>query len=281
MITVIIGKPGAGKSSLLVALMEKAYVEHGEEMLARSRARIEKFNESRLSPLTPPARVPIYSDFEVTLQVGYKKTFKPYWLQGYFFGLPNEDLQVEFIPPGSLIALDEAARYYNSRKSATMPEWASRAYDMQRHFDLNIMLTFTRDMMADATIREIAHKIILVERQEHDKNGNAILRTNWYCKEFEGYEDYDSFKRGESEGKNTTYNYEGNVFDCYDSFTFGSIFLPPEGKDFDYLEPISCGELAELKRTRPEVAKFYERREPDGFRKKKKEEKKLNNEDKK
>lgn len=269
MITVIIGKPGAGKSSLLVALMEKAYVERGKEMLARSQARIEKFNETRKNPLTPPPEPPIYADFEVTLKVGYKKTFKPYWLQGYFFGIPNEDLQVEFIPPGSLIALDEAARYYNSRKSATMPEWASRAYDMQRHFDLDIMLTFTRDMMADATIREIAHKIILVEKQQHDKNGNAILGTKWFCKEFDGYEDYEAFKRGESGGKSTTYEYTGNVFDCYDSFTFGNIFLPPDGKDFDYFHPVSAGELEELKQSRPELAQFYERREPDGFRKKK------------
>lgn len=269
MITVIIGKPGAGKSSLLVALMEKAYVERGKEMLARSRSRIEEFNQTRLTPLTPPSKVPIYADFEATLKVGYKKTFKPYWLQGYFFGIPNEDLQVEFIPPGSLIALDEAARYYNSRKSATMPEWASRAYDMQRHFDLDIMLTFTRDMMADATIREIAHKIILVEKQQHEQNGNAILKTKWFCKEFEGNEDYEAFKRGETQGKNTVYEYNGNVFDCYDSFTFGNIFLPPDGKDFDYLEPVSAGKLAELKKSRPELAQFYERREPDGFRKKK------------
>lgn len=270
MITAIIAKPGAGKSSLMVTLIQKACLERGEEMLANSRQRIEKFNETRLYPLTVPDRVPIYADFEVTVPVGYKKTFKPYWIQGYYFGLPNEDLQVEFIPPGSMICLDEAARYYNSRKSATMPDWVSRAYDMQRHFGLNIILSFTRDMMADATIREIFHKIIFIEKLEHEKNGDYIRKSTWHCKEFNGYDEYEAFRRGECEGVNTTYTYKGNVFDCYDSFTFGEIFLPPDGKDFDYLEPLSPGELTELKRSRPELAPFYERREPDGYRKKKK-----------
>ncbi len=267
MLHIISGAPGAGKSSLNACFLERAYREEGAELLKRSRAQIAKFNKSRLYPLTAPDKPPIYSDFKVKFTIGYKKHFEPYYINGYYMGLANERMRTLFIPPHAKVFLGEAQRYYNSRKSSTFPDFVSRFYEMRRHYGLDVYLDVQRVRLIDANIREICRHFIEVQRMEHEYDGlGRIVRSTWHCREFDNWLDFEGYlNTGVVTYKETEYTYEGNIFELYDSFSFGENFLPPDeaGNDISYLMHMSS---AEAMAKGGDVAEFYRSGEPAGYR---------------
>lgn len=275
MITAIGGMPGVGKTSLLMAFVEGTYWAEGQQILNYSRARIEEFNSTRLYPLEAPEKVPLLTNFESKFKVGYEKWYKPYMINMYRFGMPGGrggKYRVQFIPPGSKLFLTEVQRYFDNRQSQNLPPWVSRAFEMHRHYGLDIYLETQRAMGLDNKIREIAGRFIEVLKQRHykDELGN-ITRTQWDCLLFNSVTAYDQYlKSGNTDGaKPFTYEYKGNIFDCFDSFACAKEFLPEDkpGTKFDYLEFITPGEISALHAAGNERAIFYSSTEPEGWRK--------------
>lgn len=274
MITAIGGMPGAGKTSLLMAFIEGAYWAEGQEILDYSIKRIEEFNSTRLYPLEIPDKVPLFANFEARFKVDYEKWYKPYMINVYRFGLPGGrggKFRVQYLPPGSKLFLTEVQRYFDNRQSQSLPPWVSRAFEMHRHFGLDIYLETQRAMGVDNKIREIAGRFIEVMKQRHykDELGN-IARTVWECLLFNSVSDYDQYlKSGNTNGAKTfTYEYNGNIFDCYDSFACAKEFLPEDkpGAHFDYLEFLKPDELSALNASGDERTMFYSKAEPEGWR---------------
>ena len=268
MITIISGAPGAGKSSLNAYFLDRTYKEEGRTLLKRSVAKIEEINKTRRNPLTPPSLPPIYSDFRVKIPAGYKKYYEPYYINGYYMGLANERLKTQFLPPYAKVFLSEAQRYYNSRKSGNFPDFVSRFYEMHRHFGLDLYLDVQRVRLIDPNIRELCRHFIEVQFMEHtrDKLGR-IVHTVWHCREFDNwlaFEDY--LNTGAATYKETTYTYDGNIFDCYDSFGFFENYLPEDvaGKDISYLKHLT---RTEARFIGADNAEFYKGGEPAGYRK--------------
>lgn len=262
MITIITGKPGVGKTALNTYFCELTYQNERETLLKSCRAKIEALNETHLIPLTFPDKPPIFTNYEVKFHVGYKKYFEPYYINPYYLGLANDKLTSQNVPPFSRLFISEAQRYYNSRKSTTLPDWVSRWYEMHRHFNIDVYLDVQRGKLIDLNIRELCKRFIEVQAMDHIKDGSGwISKTIWRCREFDNMQDYDDYINGDGSAyRETTYIYEGNIFECYNSTSCEAEFVPAEGADFHYLP-------YQKNSDDDENAIFYDTTEPEAYRK--------------
>ncbi len=265
MITIIFGAPGAGKSSLNTYFLKTLYETQGRAMLAYTKRRIEALNAEREHRLTIPEKPPIFSDFKVRFKIGYEKWFEPYFINGFYLGLPNDKLPVQYIPPGSKIFLSEVQRYYYSRNSQTMPDWVSRGYEMHRHYGTDFYMDVQRVMLVDKNIRELCKRFIEVIRMEtsQDKYGRTV-KTEFVCREFDNnlmVEEY--LTTGKKNYKAVRFTYNGDIFRCFDSFNYFKEFVPKEEEDFKLLPFMP---MDEVKAKTGENAKYYDIQEPAAYR---------------
>ena len=238
MITVIYAGPGAGKGCLQTHLVEELYRTNGFEIFADSCAEIDKINEERGRNLTKPSRVPLFTDFEIKFKVGYEKWYSTYFLNGYYFGLENDRLPTMYVPPGSKVFLSEVQRYYDSRKHASLPDFVSRAYEMHRHFKIDIWLDLQRLGLLDLNIRELAQRFIYIEKLNVVENKvGAVDYVEWHCREFESCKDAGAYiDEKRNVGKPIVFRHVGDVFENYNSFSNHDKFIPDKYHDFVYTE---------------------------------------------
>ena len=264
MITIIFGAPGSGKSSLNTYFLKRLYRREGEIRLDKTRALIEKANEHRLTPLSMPDKPPIFSNYEVKFQTDYEEDFEPYLINGFYMGLQNDRIPTQYIPPASAMFLDEAQRFYDSRKSATFPEFVSRFYEMHRHYHIDLWLAVQRPILIDANIRSLCRNFIEMERMEHEyDDAGRIAKTIFHCREFDRWEEIEQYlESGTETYKKEIYTHEGDIFRSFDSYSYFEAFLPPEGQDFKFL-PFRAKSAAIAR----EDEIFYDSAEPDAYRK--------------
>lgn len=238
MITIIFGAPGSGKSTLNTLLLKQEYMQQGRTLYAKTCKRIIDLNKDRTQPLTLPDRPPIYADFKMQLQTGYKKYFNPFFVDGYHLGLDNAHVQITQIVPGAKIHLSEVQRYYDSRKSQTFPEWVSRFFEMHRHYGVDVTMDLQRASLVDINIRDLCRHFIEVQSMKHTLDDmGRIIHTKFVCREFKSYLDVEEYIN--NNGKNyetTTYTNEGNIYRCFDSCAYFKNFVPADDKDFSYME---------------------------------------------
>ena len=263
MITIITGKPGVGKTALNTYFFFHTYRSDSARLLKLTRDRIELLNESREQPLPVPDAPPIFTNYEVKFLIGYEKYYEPYYINPYYLGLKNDKLKMQNIPPYSRLFISEAQRYYNSRKSSTLPDWVSRFYEMHRHYGIDVYLDVQRGKLIDLNIRELCKRFIEVQEMELDKGGGTwIDKTRWRCREFTNMQDFDDYIGGEgSNYVETVYEYDGDIFACYNSTSCFNEFVPPEGESFHFL-PYHRAE-----NTDESTAEFYNTSEPELYRK--------------
>ena len=171
MITVIYGLPGAGKGALMTAFVKSIYKNEGRYILKKCKETLAEYNVEFDKQLNEPDRVPIFTDYKVKFLIGYKKYYETYFLNGYYFGLENDNVPVIHVPPFSRVFLTEVQRYYDSRKSSTLKEFVSRLYEMHRHNNIDIYLDLQRLGLLDLNIRDLAKRIILIEELKHEYDG--------------------------------------------------------------------------------------------------------------
>jgi hypothetical protein len=266
MLHIIFGAPGSGKSSLEAYFLKQVYLTQGRLLYQKTIQRIQEINATREHKLTLPENPPIYSDFAFKLHVGYKKYFEPYYINGYYFGLQNDKMPTMYLPPYSNIFLGEAQRYYDSRQSATFPEFVSRAFEMHRHYRLDIYMDVQRVGLIDRNIRELCRHFIEVVEMRHELDDmGRIVQTVFKCREFGNWTGVNEYL---NTGATTTfteteYINHGNIFECFNSYTYFENYLPPDGKDFNYLSFIPT---SEKKKLTGDLASFYNTSEPKEFR---------------
>ena len=268
-ITIIFGATGAGKTAFATYKLKEKYMNDGSNILRRSRRIVETVNAKYGTNYTPPDKVPFYTNYKIKLHVGYHKYYEPYLLNGYYFGIPNEENDTEYVVPGSWLVIDEAQRVYNSRESASFKDWASYAFEIHRQAELNILLLSQRGMLIDRNIKELGVHVIEIRGIENTKDaaGN-IIQTKWKCREFEDWAACERYlKNNEKTYTEKTYVNQWSIFDSFDSFAKLKDFLPPKGKDFDYLPHDEPKNLTEREK------KFYKPGEPKEFRSKQKDNK--------
>lgn len=262
MITFIVGETGSGKTALATYFLIQKYLDEGRDIHKRSCSLIEEVNKKFGRNFTPPDKVPFYTNYSMRLHVGYKKYYEPYFQNPYYFGVANKDMDTQFMAVGGVGVFDEAQRIYNSRKSATFADFVSYAFEIHRQARFELYLIAQRGKLLDCNIRELGVHVIEVVRMdnEFDAAGN-IVRSTWYCREFENWgEAQRYFESGEGEYTETEYEYEGNIFESFDSYEKIEMFLPQQGKDFSYLPHKKPENVSKRE------AKFYEPGPPKKFR---------------
>ncbi len=240
MITIIFGKPGAGKTAYLVSQMLRFLGNSREayELLWSCRDRVLALDRRGLE-YSLPTIPPVYTNFPVSAHVGYNKWRSSYYVDGFHLGLDNDYVPITNVFPGAVIGLTEVQRYYNSRYSNKqgkgLPDWVSRFYEEHRHFGLNIYLDLQRVGLCDLNIRELAGRFVEVCGLDHqfDHLGNILssrfsLRCWDNLSAVERYVDNDSLTNYSQE----EYIHEGNVFEAYTSTCYFDAFLPGTDKDF-------------------------------------------------
>lgn len=263
MITIIFGEPGAGKTSLNTYFLKRLYREQGDRLLSYCREKILEQNRERLNPLTLPKQPPIFADFDVKFLTDYEEEYKPYYINGYYFGIKNDKMPTQYVPPGSKIFLSEAQRYFDSRKSATLPDHVSRAFEMHRHADYDITMDVQRAGLIDLNIRALCKRFIEVLRTEHEKTATGrIIKTTFFCREFPDWLAVDQYlSSGAQTYTETQYENKGNIYRCFDSKNHGADFVPSEGKDYNFLPFVGKGDKI------PGALKmFYKTDAPKGYR---------------
>ncbi len=267
-ITAIIGEGGAGKTSLEAFFLEQYVLNEGRERLKNCTKEILKINEGRKNKLSLPDQFPFYTNFDISIPTGYRKKFTPYYLNPYYFGIPNLDKEVQAIMPYGVAIFNETDKIYDSREKS-LPEAVSGIYNKQRHFWLEIIIELHRGMNADTLVRSNVHRFIEIQRQDREENTfGEVTKTTWHCREFEGAKNY--LRYIESNGRehtytDTTYTHVGNIFSYYNSRGCGREFIPSEGQDFSLLRQASKINLEKLPK---EIAKYYKQGEPPEWRKK-------------
>lgn len=214
--------------------------------------------------MTVPDRVPIYSDFKVNFKVGYEKWYEPYFINGFYFGLPNEKMPEILVAPGGKVFLSEAQRYFNSRQRG-LPDYSSRLFEMHRHYGLDIYMDTQRPGLIDLNIRALCKSFIEVMGIEHEYDfAGRIVASTFRCRAFRNNADVEEYlNAGAGNYTETTYENRGNIFNAFDSFNYFDEFLPPENKDFMYLPYLSGNARRESKNK-----DFYSFIEPKEYRKK-------------
>lgn len=97
-VTVIFGEPGVGKSSLCSYFAKSLYQMSGLRTFRDSCKKIEYLNAVKGFELTKPNRVPFFSDHEIKFQVGYKKLYSTYFLNGFYMALDNSNFESIYTP---------------------------------------------------------------------------------------------------------------------------------------------------------------------------------------
>ncbi len=267
MIHIIFGAPGKGKSCKQVHFAKDLYLTRGRELLRSCMARIDAANAEGYD-FSYPDRAPIFSDFPMRFKIGYEKYFSPYFINGYYLGLPNDTQEVMYVPPGSVIFLSEAQRYYYSRKSNSFPDWVSRFYEMHRHFGLELYMDVQRSILIDANIRELCEHFVEITGLEHERNfAGLITSSTWTCREWTNWKDVERYlNAGEENYAEVTYTNRGNIFRCYDSFSYFDKFLPESGdiELYDHVPPEICRSITDER-----LRAFYDLSEPQTYRSKK------------
>ncbi len=240
MITIIFGKPGAGKTAYLVSQMLRFLGNSREayELLWDCQDRVITMDRRGLD-YTVPTTPPVYTNFPVSAHVGFNQWRSSFYVDGFHLGLENDFVPVTNVLPGAVIGLTEVQRYYNSRNSKdgkkALPDWVSRFYEEHRHYGLQIYLDLQRLGLCDLNIRELAGRIVEVYDLEHhlDRRGNILAsRFSLRCWDnlaaAERYVDNDSL----TNYARKEYIHEGNVFEAYTSTCYFDAFLPGACKDF-------------------------------------------------
>lgn len=227
---------------------------------------IEAINAKTGRSFTLPTQAPIFANFDVSLHLGYRWHYDPYFFSPYYFGLANNSMETQFLPPGSKVFIDEAQRFFNSRKSATFPDWLSEAIEKHRHFGLDLYLIVHRPMLIDPNCRELVGRFIEMRSMDNEINfAGVVERSVFHCREFADWLELKQYlETGDAEYRNTTYINEGDIFESFDSFSFVNSFLPKDAKqDFDYLP---SRRRAEMSRLTERQRTFYQTAEPKAFR---------------
>lgn len=264
MITIIFGAPGAGKTALNTYFLQKLYEEEGKELLELTRKSIIEENAKRKVPLTLPEKAPIFSNYKVNLRTGYKRYYQPYFINGFHIGLENPKKHpIMYLPKGSKVFLNEAQKYYDSRKK--VPDWVSRFYEEHRHNIYDFYIDVQREKLIDLNIRALCKRFIELQSVEPVKNWTGdIERTIFHCREFDNYGDVEQYLNGSGKGYRTaTHTYEGNIFELYDSYGCADEFTPPEGADYSYMPFLTKAEIQELPKDK---SIYYSTFEPDTYR---------------
>ena len=257
MISIIYGPPGAGKTSLLVAILN-SYVWNSKHNNLK-RKEIYRLNSNGFN-LTCPNHC-VSANFPITFKKFRALPRENRFINPYRLGFKNDKVKVHFNIPYEVIGIDEGQKYLNSRMALYYPDWQSRWYETHRHDDITILIVTQRPMLIDPNIRDLAQFIEIVNLKEIKKKNKTkgfvwTVRQIANSKLFDKYNSSGGLDKDCYKERKIKINY--NVFDLYDSKSCKPKFYDGHfDEDFDYILPNKKTE------TKEDYIKFLEKNDDE------------------
>ena len=235
MITIIFGPPRAGKTALMVKMLNDACFDY--ERNQKMRQVIKLKNDTLGRNLSIPEHC-VSANFEITFVKEYYNNRKARVIDPNRLGFHNEKVKTHFILPYETFGIQEAQSYYNSRDYPNFPAWKSNLFEQHGHNHLNFLLDTQRPGLIDVNIRELSSFIEIRNLSiKKDKLG-FITGLKWTIREFDNSGAVDEYmkssKRDKSLFKTKTVTYGNDVFKQYESTSLESRFYDGhDNEDFD------------------------------------------------
>lgn len=238
MITIIFGPPRAGKTALMVKMLNDVAFDKARNG-AMQKVITDK-NENEGFHLTVPTHCAA-ANFEITFR---KQGFRPRQARvidpnrlGFYAG-ENSKVKPHFMLPYETYGIMEAQGYYNSRNFANFPAWQSNLFEQHGHNHINFILDTQRPGLIDVNIRDLANFIEIRDlRVNYDKNA-FLSSIVWTVREFDNAGLVDEYMKSGKRDK-ALYNErriitDRNIFKQYNSWSLESKFYTGhENEDFD------------------------------------------------
>ena len=227
------GKSGTGKSALATALLvpflrndSEPHMDKNElleflhispkERLEMCHARIKRLNAVREEKFPFPEHA-VQSNEALWVE-HYGETIVNYDMPGDKNGMYDENYETYCPPPSSIIRWDEAQKETDGRESSGMPPRVAFECQTHRKWGLDLLFFTQRSTILDLNIRDNAI-IIEIESMTHDYDKyDFIVSTTWKLKVFYSLKALETYLATDKKTyKKTSYTFEGNIFEHYDS----------------------------------------------------------------
>ena len=262
----IFGEPGKGKTSLMVHLLNLSNFDFTRfnncinGLLEIS----EKFG---IEFINAP-KTHCFSNLTTLtfFKFGYSRQ-KCNYINPFELGFKNPYIDVNFIPPYSMVGIDEAQNYFDSRMSFYYPSWQSRYFEKHRHFDLDFFLCSQRADLIDINIRALSSFIEIQNlKVKRNKNGE-VVKLVWKVREISNFKAYEKYMASNGKDKSTFTNKKivanYDVFKCYDSQSEYCKFVEPSL--YFKAEFIECVNDLDNREQLVEYLSKYNTQRPDNF----------------
>lgn len=225
MITCVYAPPKFGKSLKLAFLFNLFVYDKERTKLAKEKL-IERINLGYPLNEYLNYRHFVFSNISfVSRRFGYSpiisNPFNP-----FEFGLPNKKFTTRFFPEYSVLIVDEAQKYLNSRKK--LNEYTSRAYETSGHMHYDLYLATQRPGLIDLNVRELITRFIDIRKAEFITNEfGQVLKTIIHTVEHDNcyaVEKYIESGRVTPSGETKTYEFEGDLRRSYNAFEYAESF---------------------------------------------------------
>lgn len=148
-----IGSQGAGKTSLMTAMMCNDYKYHHLERFDECQIFTKGLNKNGFHLHLPKNKCLYYSPEPIVLsKKPYVETWKCYPER---FALPNMDFKVQYFPRGSVIMIPEFDKLVNCRDWQSLSPYLVALAKYARHWDLVILLDFQVWLQLDVSWRRL------------------------------------------------------------------------------------------------------------------------------
>lgn len=148
-----IGKQGAGKTSMAVAMLSNDFKYHHLERYEESKAFMNELNSVGHHLHMPKNKCLYYSPDPIMLS---KKSYIETWyIDPDKFKLPNLKEDVQLVPRGSVVFLPEFDNIINCRDWKNMSPYLIALAKYARHWDLTIIIDFQVWLRIDKSWRDL------------------------------------------------------------------------------------------------------------------------------
>ncbi len=254
MLEIVCGKPGAGKTSYVVAHVINEEFRFNNSRYHAARRYIKQMNSLGQNLTPPPNRHAVFANFDI-----YRKypNMKNYEISGWDFGVPNDiHKTTKRLMPYGLYVFDEAQRYFDSKSDKPLPPWVTQAFELRRHISMDIYLIAQRYIRIHKDIRDIADVFTYIDEIQHTyvlPSGRKIksdkllpigklIKTVWKYHQFESEDLLSQYIAGEkSLGVKGKYEFNGDINKHYNTHAYATM-VEDLSKDFSYYDRTTLSE---------------------------------------
>ena len=249
MITHVSAKTRRGKTSWVIAQCIDKLQGLDDEDYINATKYISSLNKIGIQASLPPQHHVISANIDFKCQYPNASAYE---VSGYDLGMPNSYHPVKRLIPYGTYILDECQKYYMADDKSRLPPFVRRMFELHGQYFLKFYLISQRYIWVHKDVRALIDKFIYILESKHKYKtpkgktyyspkyleGEEIISTTWYYKEFEDESDLEIYLKSTSKdkksiGKNCKYTFIGDIRNYYDAYNFKSLFEKHE-KDFDY-----------------------------------------------